>query len=138
MIFTGYLWKEGRFWVIEVPSLEITTQGKSRRDAYRMIEDAIESHIGKRRFKLRVTPLENQTFAISSHNDGELIALFLKRQRQLNHVTVRDLVKRLGYASPSAYAQYESGKHMPGLDKISRFLRAMNPKSRCALEVVTV
>lgn len=147
MIFTGHLWKEGKFWVITVPSMEITTQGKSKKDALYMIADAIECHVDKPRFKVKVSLLEEsdrklstgggqETFSLASNDDAELIALFLKRQRQLNHLTVRDVAKRLGYASPSAYAQYESGRHIPGLDKISRFITAMNPKARCALDVV--
>lgn len=146
MIFTGQLWKEGKFWIVSVPSLEIVTQGKSKKDALFMIADAIECHVDKRGFKVKAALLEEspdrpadsnvETCMVSSNNESELIALFLRRQRELNHLTVRQVARKLGYASPSAYAQYESGKHVPGLDKISRFISAMNPRAQFALEVV--
>lgn len=146
MVFSGQLWREGKFWITSIPSFEVVTQGKSKTDALHMIADAIECHIDKRGFKVKATLLEEspdrptgvgvETFTVSSNSESELIALFLKRQRQLNHLTVRQVAQRLGYASPSAYAQYESGKHIPGLDKISQFISAMNPKAKFALEVV--
>lgn len=146
MVFTGQLWKEGKFWVVSVPSFEVTTQGKSKNDALHMIADAIECHVDRKRFKVKATLLKEspdrpagmgiEAFTISSNSESELIALFLKRQRQLNHLTVRQVAERLGYSSPSAYAQYESGKHIPGLDKISQFISAMNPRAKFALEVV--
>ncbi len=146
MVFTGQLWKEGKFWIVSVPSFEIVTQGKSKKDALHMIEDAIECHIDKSNFKVKATLLGESTdrplgknieaFTVASNNDPELIALFLRRQRQLNHLTVRQVAHRLGYASPSAYSQYESGKHLPGLEKISKFIAAMNPRAKFVLEVV--
>src|SRR5262245_26140501 len=125
MVFTGQLWKDGKYWIVSVPSLEIVTQGKSRKDALHMIAEAIECHVDKSGFKVIAIPLEGTmefptdrnvgAFTVSANSEAELIALFLKRQRQLNGLTVREVAKRLGYASASAYAQYETGKHIPGL-----------------------
>ena len=39
----GSLKQEGEFWAIEVPLLNIYTQGKDRDDAYRMLKDAMET-----------------------------------------------------------------------------------------------
>ena len=146
MVFTGQLWKDGKNWVISLPSFEVVTQGKSKKDALHMIADAIECHVEKSGFKVKATLLEEsadrptgrniEAFTISSNNESELISLFLRRQRHLNHLTVRQVAKRLGYASASAYAQYKSGKHVPGLEKISKFISAMNPRAKFALEVV--
>lgn len=41
MELEGRVWKDGKFWLVEVPILDAMTQGKSRRDALRMIEDAV-------------------------------------------------------------------------------------------------
>lgn len=146
MVFTGQLWKEGKFWIISVPAFEIVTQGRSKKNALHMIADAVKCHVDKSGFKVKASLLPRthdksartdiDTFTLSSNDESEMIALFLKRQRQLNGLSIRELAKRLGYASPSAYAQYESGKHIPGLDKISRFISAMNPRAKLAVEVV--
>lgn len=147
MFFSGHLWKEGKDWVISVPSLEITTQGRSKRDALRMMADAVECHADKKGFRVRTALLEKAQgkqnrvktaiFVLSCNDPSELVALFLRRQRQVNRLTIRQVAHRLGYASPSAYAQYESGKHIPGLEKISRFISAMNPHALFAVDVVT-
>ena len=143
MVFTGNIFKSGSFWVVDVPSFEISTQGRSKKEAFEMIADAIQCHVDHPGFKIIITPVEKkmrfsktETFTVASNNESELISLFLKRQRQLNKLTVRQVAKKLGYASPSAYAQYETGKHIPGLEKISKFIAAMNPKAHFAFEIV--
>lgn len=144
MVFIGQLWKDEKFWVVTVPSLEVTTQGRTRREALRMIADAIEEHVAKPGFHVMVRMIRGmhqkagaaEQFFVTAKHHAELAALFLRRQRQLNNLSVREVAKRLGYASASAYAQYETGRHLPGLDKLSKFLAAMNPKVTWALEIV--
>jgi hypothetical protein len=136
MVFKGRLWKKGKFWVVDVPLFRVSTQGHSRKEALSMIAEAIELHVGKRSFKVKVTSLNKSDFVVSSSDEAELIALLLRRERAMQHLTIRDVAKLLGYASPSAYAQYETGKHIPGLDKLSRFIKAMNPKAHVALDLV--
>ncbi len=41
MELQGKVWKDGKFWLVEIPSLDVMTQGKSKKDALRMIEDAV-------------------------------------------------------------------------------------------------
>ena len=45
MELEGRIWKDGKFWLVEVPILDVMTQGKSRKDALRMIEDAVSGLI---------------------------------------------------------------------------------------------
>ncbi|MBF0492649.1 MAG: helix-turn-helix transcriptional regulator [Deltaproteobacteria bacterium] len=143
MFFKGQVWKDDKFWIIELPCLEISTQGKSLKDALSMMEDAVKCHVDKSGFKVKASLLKSKNvqkrdFSLSSSEETELVALFLKRQRQINHLTVREVAQRLGYASASAYAQYESGKHSPGLEKISRFIEVMNPKRHFTLEMLSL
>ena len=51
MVFQGSYWKDGNYWLIEVPSLDIVTQGRTRREALAMIAEAIELHVDKKGFK---------------------------------------------------------------------------------------
>jgi predicted RNase H-like HicB family nuclease len=136
MVFKGRLWKKGKFWVVDVPLFRISSQGRSRKEALSMIAEAMQLHVNKRGFKVKIAPLGKSEFVISSNHAAELIALLLRRERAIQHLTVRQVAKLLGYSSPSAYAQYETGKHIPGLDKLSRFLRIMNPKAQVALDLV--
>ncbi|MBL7685464.1 MAG: type II toxin-antitoxin system HicB family antitoxin [Deltaproteobacteria bacterium] len=141
MVFKGFLWKEKKNWLIEIPSLDLTTQGKTKQDAFFMLQDAIKCLLANPHFKTKITLLKSESrkiveFVLQSNNDKSLIGLFLKQQRQKQHLTVREVAHRLGYQSASAYAQYETGKHSPGIDKITKFLSAINPKAWISLEVI--
>jgi hypothetical protein len=46
MELEGRIWKDGKFWLVEIPILDAMTQGKSRKDALRMIEDAVTGLTG--------------------------------------------------------------------------------------------
>lgn len=140
MVLQGDLWKDGKFWTIEVPELDVATQGTTRKEAFAMMRDAIESLVHKRGFKVRVRALTKNTFVVDANDDSQFIAFFLKRQREIHGLTVRDMTARLEYKSVNAYAQYEQGKVQPTLKKIQAFLAAMNPKHmlRLRLSVVEV
>lgn len=124
-MFEGRLQKDGKFWMIEVPALDIATQGKTRSEAFEMIADAIESLVNKVGFKVQVGPLSKDCFIVAANDPRLLMALFLKRQREAEKLTVRAVAKRLKYKSPSAYSQYEGGKSMPGLEFVGKFVNAV-------------
>ena len=46
MELEGKLRKSGKFWLIEVPAIEVMTQGHTRDEALAMIADAIEGLVG--------------------------------------------------------------------------------------------
>jgi predicted RNase H-like HicB family nuclease len=52
MKLTGKLFKDGKFWLIEVPILDVMTQGHTRKEAFEMIADAIETLVDKENFKI--------------------------------------------------------------------------------------
>ena len=76
MRFCGKVYKDGKFWLTEVPILDAMTQGHTRKEALAMIEDLLES---------------------------------------------------LGARSRNAYARYEQGTSMPGLDKLTELYQAVAP-----------
>lgn len=140
MVLKGYLRKDRTFWIVEVPELEVTTQGHTRKEALVMIQDAIESLVNKKGFRVRVRLLTKDSLVIDANDDTQFVAFFLKRQREYHGLTVREMTERLDYKSVNAYAQYEQGKVQPTLKKIQAFLAVMNPKHmlRLRLSVVEV
>jgi predicted RNase H-like HicB family nuclease len=127
MVLRGHLHKEGQYWVIHVPDLEITTQGHTKRDAYKMIKEAIELHVDRKVFSITVDPISKDEFVVSANDTARMIGLMLKRQRQINGLSVGEVTKRLKKKTNTYYHQYETGKAAAGLDKISEFIEAMNP-----------
>lgn len=88
MEFEGKVWKDGRFWIAEVPSLNLMTQGRTRKEALAMVEDAalglIECYFESEDKNLCITTTDykKDSFGITSSNNKLLLALSLRRQRE--------------------------------------------------------
>ncbi len=127
--------KKEKWWGVEVPSLGIHTQGKNRKDSYEMAKDAIVTLFDGQDIVLGVEPLGESNFLVSVKMTEELLALILRRLRATSGLKIMDIAKRLGSASPNSYAQYEQGKTMPSLEKLSEILEAINPKYEPMLKI---
>ena len=80
--FAGKVFKAGKYWAIEVPILDIATQGRTKKEAYEMIADAVESLVNKKGFEVRVFRAKGKVFEIGASDQGALTALLLRRMRQ--------------------------------------------------------
>jgi len=129
MRFAGRVVKAGKWWAIEVPDLGAFSQGKSKKEAYAMIRDAIEVMIDKRGFSIEIHPGKGSYFEVGSTEDAALVAFFLKQQRGLSGKTLEQVVQNLGQTSVNAYARYEQGASVPTIDKLTALLRALEPDS---------
>ncbi len=143
MELEGAVFKDGRIWIIEVPSLNLMSQGKTKKEALGMIVDAalglaecyFDSEI-EENFSITATEYDKDIIGLSATNNKLLLALSLKRQREKSGSTVREAAARLGSASPNAYAQYEKGKMRISIEKYDQLLRAIDPLRRSLLRVV--
>jgi len=126
MRFKGRVWKDGGFWLVEVPALDVMTQGHTRHEALEMVADAIEGYVDRPRFKVEVHPGPNGEFEVGSTDAATLTALFLKRRRQASGLTLADVAERLGARSHNAYARYEQGKSVPTIAKLIELLSAVD------------
>lgn len=143
MELEGKVWKSKKHWLIEVPSLNIMTQGYSKEEAMVMIKDAIMEFIYyyfkaevDKSFEITVNIYKKGLIGITTTNNKLLLALSLRRQREKSGSTVREASDRLGSSSPNAYAQYEKGKTRISLDQYDKLLRAANPYQHSLLRVV--
>jgi predicted RNase H-like HicB family nuclease len=128
MRYVGHIVKVDKFWAIEVPILDVITQGRTKKEAYEMIADAIETLANKEGFKLNVYPGEGEDFEIDSDDTTTLLALLLKRQRVKHGLTLIEASKRLGSSSQNAFARYEQGKTRPTMQMFERLLKAIAPE----------
>ncbi len=143
MELEGKVWKSKKHWLIEVPSLDIMTQGKTKEEALFMIQDAILELIRsyfpkkmKKSFDVTVNAYKKGVIGIASNDGKLLLSLVLKRQREKSQTTVREAASRLGSPSPNAYAQYEKGRINISLDKFEELLQAANPHHHSLLRVI--
>lgn len=143
MELEGTLKKDGKFWIIEIPSLNLMTQGKTKKEALEMIVDAVaglaecyfESEM-EESMVIQATEYEKGVIGLSATDSKILLALSLRRQREKSGSTVRQAAERLGSSSPNAYAQYERGDRNFSIEKYSQLLKAANPLTHSLLRVV--
>jgi hypothetical protein len=137
MRFEGRVWKDAgsKYWLIEVPLLDVMTQGTSKKDAYCMITDAVEGLANRKGFCVDVRPLGSETFTIGSNVDNVMIALMLKRQREAHRLTLMEVARRLGQKSPNAYARYERGESLPTVEKLNKLMKAIDPAFEPILKI---
>ncbi len=142
MELEGKIWKRGKFWLIEVPAVEVMTQGYSREEALNMIKDAIEGLVDcyfpdeVKDFQVIIQDYKKGIIGVSTSNNSLMLAFSLKRQRELSKSTVREVSERLGSNSPNSYARYEKGRVRISLDQYERLLQAVNPQKNFHLRVV--
>jgi len=127
MRFEGKVRKDGRFWLIEVPLLNLMTQGRSRKEAFEMIRDAIESLVNREGFEVTVYPGRKDVFEVGSSDSVQMVALLLRRQREAHGLPLSEVSRRLNQSSPNAYARYEQGKSVPSVEKLRELMSAVNP-----------
>lgn len=125
-MFNGKVWKEKKHWLIEIPALNVMTQGRSKTNALFMIKDAIEELVNEEDFRVKVVPGERKgEFIIYANDATPLVALLLKRQRMKKGLSLADMQRRLHAKSRNTYAQYEQGRSAPTVQKLVEFLSAM-------------
>lgn len=130
MRFPGRIKKDGRFWLAEIPAFDAFTQGRTKREAFAMAEDLIETMAGARGFRAVVYPTGGQTFEIGANRLSVLLALLLRRQREHRGMTLAEAAKKLGQRSKNAYARYEQGRTMPTVEKLEELLKAIAPDQK--------
>jgi predicted transcriptional regulator len=133
MRFRGRVWKNGNFWLIDIPMLDATTQGRTKKEAYEMIVDLIETMANRSGFEVTINSFRKDCFELSSNDAKTLVALLLKRQRQKNGLSLADMTRRLGAKSRNAYARYEQGTSVPSVEKLDELLKAVSPENELVL-----
>ncbi len=142
MELEGRVWKDGRWWIIEVPCLNITTQGKTKKNAFVMIQDAVlelmTSYFNNlnEKFEISVHEYNGDCFGLTSNNNNLLLSFLLIRQREESGLSIREVAKRLSAKSPNTYAQYEKGKISFSIDQYEKLIHAINPSRTTVLRVV--
>jgi predicted RNase H-like HicB family nuclease/DNA-binding XRE family transcriptional regulator len=127
MRFSGKIYKDGRFWLAEIPILDAMTQGHTRKEALEMAADMIETMANKEGFRVKVSFGSGDEFEVGSANSKPLISLLLKRKRELSGLSLSQAAERLGASSRNAYARYEQGRSDPTVKKLSELLHAICP-----------
>jgi hypothetical protein len=126
MRFQGKLYKDGKFWLVEVPVFAAMSQGRTRKEALAMIADWFVTMIDRPGFSVTVHKGKQDTFELSTSDTKAMVGLLLQRQRQLHGLSLAAAAERLGAKSRNAYARYEQGSSMPTVEKFDKLLHAVS------------
>lgn len=134
MKLEGYLKKVGSYWAVEFPPLGVHTQGRSKKDAYEMAKDAIET-VADHTFTVDIEASGDLTFTVEASDQKKLISYILKRSRTLSGLTAKQVAMRMKEKSITGYLRYEQGKSTPSIEKFSEILTAIDPSKEPVLKI---
>ena len=126
MRFQGKVYRDGRFWLAEVPIVEAITQGRTRKEALEMISDWFETMVDQSGFSVTVHPVSADTFEVASSDIRAIVSLLLRRRREASGLSLAEAARQLGVKSRNAYARYEKGESLPTIEKLDSLLRAVS------------
>ena len=129
MRFSGKIYKDGKFWLAEIPILDLMTQGRTKREAYEMVADMLDTMVNQKDFEITVFKGKKDTFEVGSSDAKYFVRLLLQRKRELSGLSLSQVASRLGMSSRNTYARYEQGKSVPSVEKLNDLLRAVCPET---------
>ena len=138
MRFSGKIYKDGKFWLAEIPILDLMTQGRTKREAYEMVADMLDTMVNQKDFEITVFKGKKDTFEVGSSDAKYFVRLLLQRKRELSGLSLSQVAIRLGMSSRNTYARYEQGKSVPSVEKLNDLLRAVCPETDIVIGESTI
>ncbi len=138
MRFSGKIYKDGKFWLAEIPILDLMTQGRTKREAYEMVADMMDTMVNQKDFEITVFKGKKDTFEVGSSDAKYFVRLLLQRKRELSGLSLAQVASRLGMSSRNTYARYEQGKSVPSVEKLNDLLRAVCPETDIVIGESTI
>jgi predicted RNase H-like HicB family nuclease len=125
MQILGNIWKDGKFWVVECPTLDVSTQSETKNSAFQMMTDLVQTMVNDRKYSVSIKTAGKDGFSMTFKNPTPIIAAIIARSRSASKATLAEIAKAIGSKSPNSIYQYETGKHDPGMEKLNQLLNAM-------------
>ncbi len=97
----------GRFYAVEIPALDIHTQGRTKKEALSMAKDAVEMVIDKKGFNITMKETSAMTFVIMFTDFKAVIPVMLRRLRESKGYSLEYMATQLKQKSINGYARYE-------------------------------
>jgi len=138
MRFSGKIYKDGKYWLAEIPILDLMTQGRTKREAYEMVADMLDTMVNQKDFEITVFKGKKDTFEVGSSDAKYFVRLLLQRKRELSGLSLSQVASRLGMSSRNTYARYEQGKSVPSVENLNDLLHAVCPDTDIVIGESTI
>jgi predicted RNase H-like HicB family nuclease len=138
MLLSGKIWKDGSYWLAEVATLDVISQGYTKHEALLMAADAVEALVDEREFKAKslLDRSDSNQFFIETSDPKAIAALAIQRTRERHSMTIRDLASSMGSKNPNSVAPYERCKKIPSIEKWLELMAKAGPDEEVVLSVV--
>lgn len=137
MIIPGEIEKRGSIFAAMLEPLGAYGQGKSRRSAIAALAAAIAEHAADygplEGFKVTITEDGASTLYVTANDPARLLSLLLRRQRELNDLSLAKVTSAMGAKSRNGWAQYEHGSCEPSIRKLQEMLSVVAPDLTVAI-----
>ena len=132
MEFKPTFTKSGTYYLAEIREIDAMTQGRTKKEADLMVKDLLETmFLAYFDEKIEVkTKIDRSGDLILIAEDHFAIPLILRRLRSMSNKTIEEISQTCGFKSKNAYAQYEQGRRMPGIEQFIKLLAAMGAELR--------
>jgi len=114
----GTVTKAANLCFIKIPLLDASFQG-SANNAVKELKNFAFKH------NLIIQYEDSETFTVFTKNPNALLALILKKQRKKHNLSLRDVMKKLGYKSKTSYSRYENGENEISIAKFDMMFSAI-------------
>jgi predicted RNase H-like HicB family nuclease len=81
MQILGKIWKEGKLWVIECPTLDASTQGSSKKEALAMMVDLVQTMVNDDQYDVSICAVGKEGFSMTFKNPTPIIATIISRSK---------------------------------------------------------
>ena len=128
MKLQGRYFKDGKFWISEIPFISLMDQGKTKSESLKMIRSSVEELMFDFGLKCEIEDIGNGEFVLSSENVKLLTCFVLRRLREAQGLSIRDVSSKLKHKSHTEYARHESGVTAMTLETFNRYIEVLTDK----------
>ena len=137
MMLLGEITKSGPYYAALLESLGAYGQGRTRKAACDALAATVLDYVADRGaidgFEVYVVEDGDVTVRVTSNDPARLIALLLRRQRELHEMSLADVATATGAKSRNGWAQYEQGRVEPSITKLDNLLETVAPELTVAI-----
>ena len=128
MKLQGRYFKDGKLWISEIPFISLMDQGRSKTESLKMIKSSVEELMVDSGLKCQIEDLGKGEFVLSSENVKLLTCFVLRRLREAQGLSIRDVSAKLKHKSHTEYARHESGATAMTLETFNRYIEVLTDK----------
>ena len=142
MFLEGRVWRDpddAKMWLIEIPILNLMAQGKSKKDAFKMIKNVTSELIRdlptdvSKGYVLKTEEFEEGKFGLTCSIPIILIAIIVRRQRE--GAGLRQKRTKADAVLPMYTDNIETGRSACSILKFVEILEFLNPKQKLVLRI---